>query len=115
MLMELKSRQMVFPLPGEILPVQGKVKVAPHLLCLAQITRVNGPGQFGGNLRRSHAECSAELEAGEGVVAHLLFGRNLQKARDLPRGKLDVMACAISSERLCLVSMRSYSFLISRG
>ena len=72
--------------PGEILPVQEKVEVAPHLLCLAQITRVNGPGQFGGNLRRSHAECPAELEAGEGVVAHLLFGRNLQKARDLPRG-----------------------------
>ena len=71
---------------GEILPVQEKVEVPSHLFGLAQVARVDGFGQLGGDLRRAHAKHAAELEAGESVVAHLLLRRNLQKARDVSRG-----------------------------
>ena len=74
-------------LTGEVFPVEEEVEVAAHLPGLAQLVRVDGFGQPGCDLRRAHAEHAAELEAGEGIVAHFLLRRDLQKARDFPGGR----------------------------
>ena len=106
---------------GKILPVQEEVEVSAHLPGLAQVARVNGFGQPGGDLRRAHAKRAAELEAGEGIVAHFLFRGDFQKARDVSRGgqifRLREALCDGLGDQLrkTLLGIHAFAFLSAQS